>query len=204
MSKRSRRARPGNQPASQSGTRPPGPPVSGSGSPSGATVSSAATKPVAAATTAAATTAVEHPTRRRPCRAPGTRPAGRQEVVLRALSPADRGRRRRGGHCADHGLGGQFGLGGGLQLFHRMGARSDGIARGRCLAPARLPPGGDGQHARRGRDEQPRDVPTPTARRPAATISTVPRRARSAPASTARTTSRCRRAGSTTWSTAGW
>jgi len=36
VSKRSRRARPGNQPASQSGSRPPGPPVSGSGS-SGAT-----------------------------------------------------------------------------------------------------------------------------------------------------------------------
>ena len=57
MSKRSRRARPGNQPASQSGTRPPGTPVSGSGSPSGATVSSGATKPVAAATTTVATTA---------------------------------------------------------------------------------------------------------------------------------------------------
>ncbi len=48
MSKRSRRARPGNQPASQTGTRPPSPSVSGSGSPtpSGGTSSSGAAKPV--------------------------------------------------------------------------------------------------------------------------------------------------------------
>ena len=71
MSKRSRRARPGNQPASQSGSRPPGPPVSGSNSPSGATVSSGATKPVAAATSTAATT----PSSTRPA---GAR-AGRRE-----------------------------------------------------------------------------------------------------------------------------
>ena len=61
MSKRSRRARPGNQQASQSATRPPGP-VSGSGSASGATApqgasaSPGATKLAAAGTSAAAAT----------------------------------------------------------------------------------------------------------------------------------------------------
>ncbi len=172
MSKRSRRARPGNQPASQSGSRPPGPPVSGSGSPSGAATPSVVIPASGSAKPTAATAAAS------------TRPAG-----------ARAGRRERARPLAQKSfferyrllIVGAVGVAA-LALISVWAFSSASAAaftcstewvpeptaspRGRCLAPARLPPGGDGQHARRGRDEQSRaTLPIPTARRPAATTS---------------------------------
>ena len=202
MSKRSRRARPGNQPASQSGTRPPGPPVSGSGSPSGATVSSGATKPVAAATTAAATTPSS------------TRPAG-----------ARAGRRERARPVARKSfferyrllIVGVVGVAA-IALITAWAFSSASAAAFSCSTewvpdPTASPEAGaspqpgyhqegmGNTHVGAG-TSNPGELPIPTARRPAATTSCAA--APSRLASTARTTSRCRRAGSTTWSMAGW
>ena len=83
MSKRSRRARPGNQPASQSGSRPPGPPVSGSGSPSGTGAPSVVIPASGSAKTTAAAAANTRPAGARAGRRERARPLAQKSFFER-------------------------------------------------------------------------------------------------------------------------